>query len=99
MPSLSKYETEEALASVADMAKALMSVREVAVLMDMSVREAEDFVYAVKNDFDIPIVKSYKKGRLATKLELRKKVVSFAIKGSPAAQPLADDYLKENEYL
>lgn len=81
------------------MAAALMPVREIAVLTGMSREETDAFVYAIKNGQESPIANAYRKGRLSTKLQLRKKVVSFAIKGSPAAQPLADGYLKENDCL
>ena len=99
MRCLSKYENEESLSAIEEMAKALMPAREVAVLVGMTSEESESFVYALKNDYELPVVTAYRKGRLQTKLDLRKKVVAFAIKGSPAAQPLADSYLKENEYL
>lgn len=99
MRCLSKYEADEILASITDMAMALMPAREVAVLVGMTAEESESFIYALKNEYELPVVTAYRKGRLQTKLYLRKKVVAFAIKGSPAAQPLADSYLKENEYL
>lgn len=81
------------------MAAALMPAREVAILLGMTLAEADTFVYAIKNGIDEPLVNAYRKGRLTTKLKLRKKVVQFAIKGSPAAQPLADSYLKEYDTL
>ena len=42
-----------------------------------------------------PIYTSYHQGRLQTKLNLRKTVIKLAVAGSPAAEPLADKYMKE----
>lgn len=90
---------DDLLTQIEEMAAALMTVRDIALLTDMSSEETDTFVYAVKNNLDNPLAKAYRKGRLRTKLALRRKVVDFALKGSPAAQPLADEYLKENELL
>lgn len=81
------------------MAAALMPARDVALLVGMTAEEAGLFIYNLKNDVNTPSSTAYKKGRLDTKYKLRKKVVDYALKGSPAAQPLADSYLHENEYI
>lgn len=98
-PSLSRFEDAESCSEIERMAAALMPAREVALLIGMTPEETDLFIYNLKNDINTPLSIAYKKGRLYTKLKLRKKVVDFALKGSPAAQPLADSYLQENDYL
>lgn len=82
---------------IEQMAAMLMPVRDIALLMEMTREDTEAFCYAVKNGLDTPISMAYRRGRLQTKLALRSKVVDYALKGSPTAQPMADEYLKEND--
>ena len=48
-----------------------------------------------KNHTRSEVYAAYQKGRLTTKHELRRTVIRLAKAGSPAAEPLADKYLKE----
>ena len=71
--------SEEILKQIKDMSAALLPPAEIAILLDIS----------------SPIYTSYHQGRLQTKLNLRKTVIKLAVAGSPAAEPLADKYMKE----
>ena len=42
-----------------------------------------------------PIYEAYQRGKLTTKLELRRTVVKLAKAGSPAAEPLAEKFIRE----
>lgn len=71
-----------------------MSPTEIAILLNQDVQK---FVYQATKKPDSDIAKAYQKGRLNTKLELRKKVIMLAKAGSPQAEMLADKYLIDTE--
>jgi len=81
---------DETTSLVTDMAAALMMPSEIAILIDINPDDAE---YFVKNKPDNWFTIAYMKGRLKTKLDLRKKIVQLAKAGSPQAELLADKYL------
>lgn len=83
---------DEELHKVEEMGAALMPASEIALLLDI---EADAFVEICKNYTSSEIYKRYHKGRLTTKLELRKTVIKLAKAGSPAAEPLALKFLNE----
>lgn len=76
------------------MAAALMSPAEIAILLN---QDTEKFIYQATKKKESEIYKAYQKGRLTTKLELRKKVITLAKAGSPQAEMLADKYLLNSE--
>ena len=82
------------LKSVEEMAAALMSPAEIAILLN---QDPDKFIYLALRKKDSEIYKAYQKGRLTTKLELRKKVITLAKAGSPQAEMLADKYLLNSE--
>lgn len=82
--------TDETLQRVSEMAAALMQPDEIAVLLDI---DPESAVHLVKNKPNDSFTKAFRKGRLLTKLELRKKIIQLAKAGSPQAELLADKYL------
>lgn len=96
MPSLSRFDNEASLDRVREMASALMSVSETAFILDMSSEETDEFIYQVKNNLPTPLAKAFNLARLERKLELRKKIIDLALKGSPSAQPIAEEYLSED---
>lgn len=57
--------------------------------------ERSYFCDICRNHHHSPIYEAYHQGRLQTKFELRKTVIKLAKAGSPAAEPLADKYMKE----
>jgi len=84
--------TDEQLLEVEEMAASLMTPGEIAILLGLSV---ELFKYTIKSKPDHPIYLAYNKGRLKTKLTLRKMVIKLAEKGSPQAEMLADKYIRD----
>ena len=89
--------SEEQLLQVEEMAGALLPADEIAILLLGTASEQSAFVNICRNQADNPIYQAFHRGRLQTKFELRKMVVRLAKAGSPAAEPLADKYLKESK--
>jgi hypothetical protein len=82
--------------SIEEMAGALMTPTEIAILLN---QDTKKFVYQATQKPDSEIYIAYQKGRLNTKLELRKKVIMLAKAGSPQAEVLADKYLIDTENI
>lgn len=78
---------------ITELAAALMLPSEIAILLDIDFRQLE---HALKHNPDSEWYKAFHKGRLQTKFELRKKIVSLAKAGSPQAEVLADKYLQQS---
>ena len=68
-----------------------MMPNEIAILLDLNV---ELFTYEIKHRPNSSLAIAFQKGRLQTKLELRKKIIVLAKAGSPQAELLADKYLQ-----
>ncbi len=90
--------TEEQYKKIEDYAAALMSAKEIAILLDFNEDEEKIFVEKIKNHKKSQEHKSFLKGRLTTKFELRKVVIDLAKMGSQSAQVVTEKYLKENLY-
>lgn len=84
--------TDEQLLEVEEMAACLMTPGEIAILLGCS---ADIFKYTIRNKPDHPVYTAYNKGRLKTKLTLRRMVIKLAEKGSPQAEMLADKYIRD----
>ena len=69
-----------------------MKPSEIAILLDLDPEKAEYLIDSCPKD---PFTLAYKKGRLKTKLELRRKIIQLAKAGSPQAELLADKYLNQ----
>jgi hypothetical protein len=69
-----------------------MAPEEIAILLNIDV---DKFKYLTNSKYSDVAYKSFHKGRLQTKLILRKMVIKLAEKGSPQAELLADKYLRE----
>lgn len=65
------------------------------ILLGLAADERDAFVEMCRNHRSSNVYEAYHRGRLTTKYELRKTVIRLAKAGSPAAEPLADAYLKE----
>lgn len=87
--------SDEQLRQVEEMAAALLPPSEIAILLDLDADQRDTFVEMCKNHTRSAVYAAYQKGRLTTKYELRRTVIRLAKAGSPAAEPLADKYLKE----
>jgi hypothetical protein len=77
---------------ITELAAALMLPNEIAILLDINTRQ---FEHHLKHSPDSDWYRAFHKGRLQTKFELRKKIVSLAKAGSPQAELLADKYLQQ----
>ena len=73
---------------------ALMKPADIAILLDIPADEKDVFCQSL-SDFDTPETRAYRKGVANAKLELHENVVKLAVKGSPAAQPIANLYLSD----
>lgn len=93
MPTPSPADSTSREDQIRELAKNLMPADDIALLVGMDVDERRHFVRAVRERLDEPYAIAYHQGRLATKNELHKTVVLLAVKGSPAAQPMAEHYL------
>ncbi len=85
----------EKLQDIEAMAAALLPPSEIAILIGISPEQHDLFCEMCRSHRFSAIYKSYHKGKLTTKFELRKTVVKLAKAGSPAAEPLADKYMLE----
>ncbi len=88
---------KEELEQLEEMAAALMPASEIAILMNIEVEKRPRFIDQCKNHKSTAVYTAYQRGRLTTKLELRKTVVKLAKAGSPAAEPLAIKFITEQE--
>lgn len=87
--------SDEQLRQVEEMSAALLPPREIAILAGIPADQRDTFCEMCKTHAASPLYEAYQRGRLTTKYELRKTVIRLAKAGSPAAEPLADKYLKE----
>lgn len=87
--------SDETLTQIKEMAAALLPPAEIAILIAIPANERDQFCEICKNHRQSLIYEAYHQGRLQTKFELRKTVIKLAKAGSPAAEPLADKYMKE----
>ncbi len=76
----------EQLLQLQEYAAALMSITEIAILMDIPP--------VARTQFKV-MYEAFHKGRLTTKLELRQNIIKLAKAGSPAAEPLAIKFINE----
>lgn len=87
--------SDEQLREVEEMSAALLPPSEIAILINLPADERDQFVEECKTHTASEVYRAYQKERLKTKYELRRTVIRLAKAGSPAAEPLADKYLKE----
>jgi len=88
--------TDDQIEQIKEMAAALMPAGEIALLLGLSNTERDKFVEICKNHLNSPIYTAFHNGILQTKFELRKIIIKLAKNGSPAAQPIAEKFLKEH---
>ena len=87
--------TDEQLEKLEQMSAALMPPAEIAILLKVPSGERTLFAQTCKNHINSPIYEAYQRGKLTTKFELRQTVVKLAKAGSPAAEPLAEKYIRD----
>ena len=76
-------------------AAALLSPDEIAILLDLPLDERKSFTVRCRSQQGSVEYEAFHRGRLQTKLELRQNIIKLAKAGSPAAEPLALRFLKE----
>jgi len=85
--------TEDQLNKIEELASLFMTPREISSMIDVEFnRIADEFL-----DPNSIIYKYYFRGKTTSKVELRKKVVPLAKLGSPQAQSLTEQYIKDQE--
>ncbi|WP_373802152.1 hypothetical protein [Bacteroides heparinolyticus] len=87
--------SDEQLTQVYEMSAALLPPHEIAILLDIPADERDLFADICRKHRENAIYSAYHRGRLQTKYDLRKTVIKLAKAGSPAAEPLAEAYIKE----
>lgn len=73
---------------------ALLKPSDIAALLDIPAESVEQFCFDLKEGSS-ENARLYRKGIARAKMELHENVVRLAVKGSPAAQPLADSFLRD----
>lgn len=94
-PSLSYSLNEDQLDELREFAAALIPPADIAILLGIEPTHRKMFVTRCKLHEGTPEYEAYNLGRLTTKLELRKNIIKLAKAGSPAAEPLAERFMRE----
>lgn len=89
--------TDQQYTQLEEMAAALLPPSDIAILIGIEPDKRNLFVQICKNHTQDKIYETYQRGKLTTKLKLRTTVVKLAIAGSPAAEPLAEKFIREQE--
>ncbi len=76
-------------------AAALLAPAEIAILLDLPLEERKSLVVRCRSQQGSAEYEAFQRGRLQTKLELRQNIIKLAKAGSPAAEPLALKFIKE----
>lgn len=85
--------SDEQLAFIEEYASLFLSPREISCLIGIDHSAFTDMLY----DKSSPAFLSYFRGKTNSKLELRRKVVPLAKLGSPQAQNLTEEYIREQQ--
>jgi hypothetical protein len=84
---------DEQLSEIESMASYFFSGEEIAIVLDVDVDDLTDAL----SDDETDAYRAYQKGRLKSKLELRKSILTLAKQGSGPAQSLALRMLDDAE--
>lgn len=87
--------SNEQLEQLHEYAAALMHISEIAILLDIPVKKLTRFKVECTKDQNSKLYIAFNKGRLQTKLDLRRNIIKLAKAGSPAAEPLALKFIDE----
>jgi hypothetical protein len=85
----------EQLSLLEEMSAALLPPTDISILLNIPADKRNLFVEICKSHKHTDIYSAYQRGRLKTKLELRKTIVKLAKAGSPAAEPIAQKFIRE----
>lgn len=78
-----------------ELSAALLTPFEIAIILNIPPGERKAFCTRCRSQEGTPEYEAYYSGRLTTKLELRKNIIKLAKAGSPAAEPLAERFMHE----
>ncbi len=85
--------TDDELNRIEEYAALFLTYEEIAILID---KNCVQFISSAKSKTS-PAYKAYMKGKLKTKLEIRKKIIKMAMHGSPQAEMLVNQYISDQE--
>lgn len=91
LPVCKSEEWTEVLDRIAELARDLTPISEIAALLDIN----EDMLRMEINDKSSPVRHAYMKAKAETARELRKNELELAKVGAPLAVQLTSNYLKE----
>ena len=86
---------EEMIIKIEEYAAALLKPSEIAILLNIPASERKIFSVRCRTHQGSLEYEAFHRGRLTTKLELRQNIIKLAKAGSPAAEPLAEKFLQE----
>ncbi len=78
-----------------ELAASLLSPGEIAILLGIPQAQRSSFCVRCRAHDGDPIYEAYNRGRLTTKLDLRRNIIKLAKAGSPAAEPMVEIFLRE----
>lgn len=87
--------SDDQLKLLQEYSAALLPPGEIAILMGIPPNERKEFAVRCRTRVGDPLYEAFHLGRLTTKLELRTNIIKLAKAGSPAAEPLAEKFLRE----
>lgn len=85
--------TDEQLQSIESFAAGLMSVDEIAIILEL---DRDNLKYEINTD-DSPGYKAHQRGYLMTKFKVNQKIIDLANSGSSPAQTMAMRLLQEKQ--
>lgn len=90
--------TDDIITLIREYAAALMLPSEIAILVGVEPSERKAFALRCSEHIGTPEYEAFQSGRLETKLALRRNIVKLAKAGSPIAEPIAERFLREQNY-
>lgn len=87
--------TDDQLLRIEELSAALLPPDEIAILLEIPSHERKSFAVRCRTHPGSDEYEAFHRGRLTTKLQLRQNIIKLAKAGSPAAEPLAEKFLKE----
>lgn len=85
--------TDDELKKIEEYASLFLTYEEIAILLE---KDYGQFLSVIKSKSS-NAYQYYMKGKVKTKLELRKKIVKMALHGSPQAEMLVNQFIEDQE--
>lgn len=87
--------SNDQLQQLQEYSAALLTPDEIAILLNLPLLERKSFTIRCRSHQGSAEYEAFQRGRLQTKLELRQNIIKLAKAGSPAAEPLALKFIRE----